>query len=339
MTIPPFSLKGQIRSDTEVFLLKKRTNMKPEPLKFEEQLALFKKRGMKISDTDVKKIENIGYYRLKEFAHPLSTIVKKDGVSNIDYNGATFKEVISRYYQDKNLRIYLLHAIEKIEVSVKTKLSYILGEQYGAFGYLDFSKWGNRQEFSKFAMQEREYRFKRNLKNSMRKTSLADARNKRNQDSDGFPTVWLAMHILMFGELVNVIEVLSKKNQRLLASEYNCSAIEFVSWMKTLHFIRNVCAHNSNIIDIQIKTEAVYKPEWNKFLFVFENKGGGNKPTNRLAVVLLILRHFIDVINPKYNWWDVKQSIWRLAANKDRKAQLLGFKDLKSLKDFNRLKC
>lgn len=45
MTIPPFSLKGQIRSDTEVFLLKKRTNMKPEPLKFEEQLALFKKEG------------------------------------------------------------------------------------------------------------------------------------------------------------------------------------------------------------------------------------------------------------------------------------------------------
>lgn len=333
------SLKGQIRSDTGVFLLKKGTSMKPASLKFEEQLALLKQRGMVVTDTDIKKLENISYYRLKEFAHPLSTTTKKDGKININYNGVEFKEVISRYYQDKNLRIFLLHAIEKIEVSVKTKLSYILGEQYGAFGYLDFAKWGNRQEFSKFTMQEREYRFKKNLKKSMKKTSLADAKKKSNQDADGFPTVWLAINILMFGELVNVIEVLSKKNQRFLASEYNCSAIEFVSWMKTLHFIRNVCAHNSNIIDIQIKTEAVYKPEWNEYLYIFENKGGDVKPTNRLAVVLLVLRHFIEVINPKYNWWNVNQSIWRLASKKDKKAQLLGFKDLESLKHFTKKKC
>ena len=93
----------------------------PIALSWQEQLDLFKSRGMKVTDNDVDKIKNISYYRLKEFARPLSTISKKDGVTSISYNGVEFKEVLTRYYQDKNLRIYLLHAIEKIEVSIKTE--------------------------------------------------------------------------------------------------------------------------------------------------------------------------------------------------------------------------
>lgn len=309
--------------------------MKPDSLTFLEQLELFEKRGMVVDkEKDVKKLENVSYYRLKEFAYPLSTTTKTDGVININYNGVTFTEIISRYYQDKNLRIHLLHAIEKIEVSVKTNLAYILGEQYGAFGYLDFGLWGNRQKFSKFKMQEREFRFKQNLLKSMRKTSLTDARSKRNQDSDGFPTVWLAMNILMFGELVNIIEVLSKKNQLKLAKKYDCTGNELVSWMKTLHFIRNVCAHNSNVIDIQIKTKPSYRPDWSNMLYTFANKGG--EPTNRLAVILLILRHFIDIINPKYGWERIERSVWRLSCEQDKKARLLGFKDFRSVKSFTK---
>ena len=46
----------------------------------------------KVTDNDVDKIKNISYYRLKkEFARPLSTISKKDGVTSISYNGVEFK--------------------------------------------------------------------------------------------------------------------------------------------------------------------------------------------------------------------------------------------------------
>lgn len=56
----------------------------------------------------------------------------------LKYSNITFDDIVKRYYQDKNLRINLLHAIEKIEVSIKRNVSYILGSRYGAFGYLDF---------------------------------------------------------------------------------------------------------------------------------------------------------------------------------------------------------
>lgn len=312
--------------------------MEPKSLKFEEQLELFRQRGMIIKDTDIKKIENISYYRLKEFAHPLSKTTKVHGEIVTDYHGVHFSEVLTRYYQDKNLRIFLLHAIEKIEVSVKTNLAYILGGTYGAFGYLDFSKWGNRQEFTRYKMQQKEMRFKRQLLKSVNKLpNSSDAKMKRNRDVDGFPTVWLALNILTFGELVSLIEVLSKKNLKKLALIYDCTANEFTSWMKTLHFIRNTCSHNSNIIDIAIKTEPLYREEWNDFLFIFTNKKN-EKPTNRLSVVLAILKHFLYIINSKYKWGNIYQSIHSISQNNDKKAQLLGFKDIEGLNSFKKYK-
>ena len=305
---------------------------------FRDQLTLFSERGMTVNESDVKKIENIGYYRLKEFASPLAKFSKNSGEIIIDYTGVNFGEVITRYYQDKNLRIFLLHAIEKIEVSVKNNLASILGENYGAFGYLNFSMIGNRQKYTRYEMQKKEMQFKRQLLKSVKKVGTAsDARMKRNKDADGFPTVWLALNILTFGEMVILLDILSKKNIKSITSTYECTANEFISWMGTLHLIRNICSHNSNIIDLSIKTEPLYKEEWNDFLFIFENDDN-QKPTNRLAVVLAILKHFIFIINDKYKWNNIYNSINRISCNDDKKAKLLGFKDMEALKIFQQYK-
>lgn len=100
----------------------------PLYLSCEEQLELFAARGMKVKEHDVKKLEHVNYYRLKEFARPLSKTRKENGVVVVDYTGISFKEVLTRYYQDKNLRINLLHAIEKVEISLKTKIAQILSQ-------------------------------------------------------------------------------------------------------------------------------------------------------------------------------------------------------------------
>ncbi len=50
MTMPPFPLRDRYVLTRGFFLLKKGTSMKPASLKFEEQLALLKQRGMIITD-------------------------------------------------------------------------------------------------------------------------------------------------------------------------------------------------------------------------------------------------------------------------------------------------
>ena len=75
----------------------------PLALSWEQQIDLLKERGLIVEEHDVVKIQNISYYRLKEFAQPFA----KDVDGCIKYENITFHEVLGRYYQDKNLRIFL----------------------------------------------------------------------------------------------------------------------------------------------------------------------------------------------------------------------------------------
>ncbi|MGH2233681.1 Abi family protein, partial [Enterococcus faecalis] len=73
---------------------------------------------------DIVKLKVIRYYRINLFVSSLASkkIVNENTV--YDYKGIYFTDVLKRYYQDNNLTIHLLHAIEKIEVALKTWVAY-----------------------------------------------------------------------------------------------------------------------------------------------------------------------------------------------------------------------
>lgn len=328
MTMPPFP-KGQIRSDMEALFFGGTKMAEPLYLSCEEQLLLFAERGMKVETQDAKKLEHINYYRLKEFARPLSSVKKINGEIQIDYSGVSFKEVLTRYYQDKNLRINLLHAIEKVEISLKTKIAQTLGESLGAYGYLDFSSWTNRAKFSRFEIEERQYNFKKNLLKVMRNARSADLTN-RNKNKDGFPIIWLSLDLLMFGDLIRMLEIMSNKNLKKIATCYDCDINELISWMKCLNFVRNICAHNSNIIDLKLKTTPVQRTEWDNILFMLEDKNGEKRQSNRLAIVLLIVYHLVSQINGHYKWKNLKSNVTTICSGKEKNANLLGFSSVET---------
>lgn len=306
----------------------------PIALSSQELMELFESRGMCIDGFNIKKIQHINYYKLKEFAHPLSTISKVENEPVISYNGIKFSEVLGRYYQDKNLRIFLMHAIEKIEVSVKTNMAHILGMRYGAFGYLDFSNWSNKKKWTKFHIESKQYRIKVNLLKTMQRNKSAEY-NRDNIDKDKFPTIWLAIDLLTFGEMVEMIEIMSENNLTQLAKVYKCSNQELVSWLGCIQFIRNICAHNSNLIDMKLTTKPKIRKSWNSRLYFIE-KDGIRKPTDRLAVVILIVMELVQQINDKYKWHEIQKSIKSICKD-DKRANLLGFKtkkDALGLRDF-----
>ncbi|UBH12411.1 Abi family protein [Macrococcus armenti] len=310
--------------------------MEPQHLNVQQQLDLFASRGMIISDNEsaITKIENIGYYKLKEFAFPLSKVVKDEAGNNVRrYDGVNFNDVITRYYQDKNLRIWLLHAIEKIEVSLKTKISFILGETHGAFGYLNFSNWCNKKEYCKHYLADQQIKFKKDLKYKMRMSNSHEYSNKNNFNSDGYPTVWLMIDILMFGDLLNLLKLMSKSNLKKIAKFYKCTDEELISWLKCVNFIRNICAHNSNILDIKLKTSPKVNENWKEDIFKFKD---GNY-SNRLAIVIFIVHHFVKEINVKYQFAKIPNSIEKIVGNDPKRIEQLGFVDKKSIKNLKKM--
>lgn len=301
----------------------------PKSFSSEELLALFKSRGMQVKEEDVEKIKHINYYKLKSFAFPLAKVIKSGSSIDISYDGVNFQEVLKRYYQDKNLRIYLLHAIEKIEISIKTALARTMGLKYGAFGYLNFGIWVHRTKFEKSVIEKRQESIKKSILNSMRKQSSLDFANGRNKEKDGLPTIWLAIDILTFGEIVIILEMMNEKILRQIAKEYNISSEEFLSWIKCLRFVRNICAHNSNLIDINLITKPKHKPEWASYLHAITDKTGANRtPTARLAIIICIVVYLVKAINSRYRFKKIQNSIETLCMLSNDRAKQLGFESL-----------
>ncbi len=293
-------------------------------LTFKDQVKLFKDRGMIVENEDKAEevLHFINYYKLKECSLPFL----KNGryVQNI-----TFDEVLTRFYENKNFRINLLRLTEKVEISLKTKFSYLLGEKFGAYGYLDFFNWVDKKEYCKHFRMYKEKEFKKRMIRSLNnsKNELLKIYKSNNKNIP----VWLLVDILTFGEILDLYKLMYKKYQNIIAKEHKLDNIVYISWLENINLIRNLSAHNSNIVDLKFTT----KP---KILLEFKNKlhTVNGKISDRIAISVLILEYLIFVINLKYPGGAIRKSLIKLCRNKtDEEAQKLGFKNFEIIKNLS----
>lgn len=300
-------------------------------------IDLFEKRGMIIDDKDraSEKIKFINYYKLKELAYPFS--VNDSNKTEPHYEKITFDALITRYYQDKRIRLELMACIENIEIAFKTRFSYYLGEQFGELGYYKFNNWCNKNEYCIHYIREKQGAFKNRLKENeylFASTSIQEHFEKSGikMAYDKIP-IWLYVEFATFGEILELYKLMSKGLREKISNDFECTPTEIESWLGNLKFIRNKIAHNSNIIDIKFRTKPKLKDDWKKYMdSVSGNQVGG------LAETILIVVFFTCKINKLHRFNDLQSCINKLVDNSDFKAKMLGFKDKdSSIKAIGRL--
>ncbi|WP_195922433.1 Abi family protein [Lactobacillus crispatus] len=297
----------------------------PHHLTLIEQRRLLWQRGIQFSKNNLQKdelkLKEVGYYKIKEFAQIYAF---KSQNSSPHYNNVRFSDILTRYYQDKNLRMYLFHAMESIEVFLNNQIAESLG-QYGPFGYLTFNNWVDRN-IGKNKVIKKESRFKQNLGKKIKHSNLPDIRLKDNINSEGLPTVWVMVDCLSFGNSVHIVQDMSPKNKRKIAAAFNCTPSELVSWLKCINFIRNTCAHNDDLIDLAIKTKPLPPSNYKQFLFKTENKY-----TNKAGIAIFIIKQMMDTINPLYKFDEIVHPLQKICNKNESLAYQLGFKNYQSI--------
>ena len=104
-------------------------------LSIQDQIDRLKNRGLTIADEQkaILYLSNISYYRLRAYTHPFQ--------DNTDPNHPftcqiTFEEILSLYVFDRQFRLLVLDAIEKIEISFRTQVIYQWAMVYRSHWYL-----------------------------------------------------------------------------------------------------------------------------------------------------------------------------------------------------------
>jgi abortive infection bacteriophage resistance protein len=98
-----------------------------------EQINQLKERGLAIDNLDfaTQFLSNNNYYRLAGYWWSMQL----DKENHLFKPNSKFEDVISLYNFDSELRILLFAVIEKIEISLRTKLIYHLSHEFDAWWF------------------------------------------------------------------------------------------------------------------------------------------------------------------------------------------------------------
>ena len=103
--------------------MNKQPYIKP-PLAVQDQINLLKNRGLQIPNEAraVQYLQNISYYRLSGYMYPFLS----DSRNHMYKTGSSFEDILDLYRFDREFRILVFSAIEKIEIALRTQTSPIL---------------------------------------------------------------------------------------------------------------------------------------------------------------------------------------------------------------------
>ena len=226
-----------------------------QALTVEAQIALLKERGMSFEDE--KKAEeillDIGFYRLGFYSFPFeSTFPKLENRSHLFLENTTFNNIVELYYFDYDLRKILLNVLNRIEINIRTRITYIVSNHYSKS-----TTW-----FANPGVMKSTYI--QTFDNTVYKTIADNPIIKRHHSkyiNDRYAPAWKTLEFMTLGNIYCLyLNLKDKEIQALIAQQYKCSIGVFINYLETIRTIRNKCAHGSCIYNINLAKGIKSKP-------------------------------------------------------------------------------
>lgn len=223
--------------------------MKPA-LSYTEQVSRLRNRGLIIDDDDEAAawLSDTNYYRLRGYWITL----ERDGCF---LPGTTLNDIREIYRLDLDLRLWLWHAIDPIEIKARTALAYHLGRACGPLSHKTPGLFANGKAHAK-SMNG----YARELARAERDGVPCVTHNLRKY---GDLPIWAAVEIMSMGTVSQLYGNLSDRAAypegptvgKAVARDFGVKQFLLKSWLRHLTYIRNLCGHHSRIYNRTMTTK------------------------------------------------------------------------------------
>jgi abortive infection bacteriophage resistance protein len=259
---------------------------------FDEQLAILKGRGLVIPSDDeaIRWLKRVNYYRLSAYFAPF----KQPLPSEDFHSGINFDRIVDLYVFDCRLRNLFMQAMERIEVSIRTAITYELAHTYGPFAHTDpnsFSAWflqpmklGESPPFEELMGNI--------LKEEKRTKEIFIKAYRQKYTTEEHLPIWMATELMSFGTLSMMFEGLKSATKTKIAAQYKLAERPFQNWLHVLSSIRNITAHHSRLWNRQLGVQAVIPHGWIHYV---------PKP-DRTYCIAVMMQHLLSVIARGSQW-------------------------------------
>jgi len=286
------------------------------PISIDQQIEKLKERGLLFENVNIAKkyLSHISYYRLAGYWWAM----QEDKESHKFKPNSTFENVIRIYNFDAELRLLLFDAIEKIEISLRTKLIYHLSHDYDAWWFQNPSLFRDSPALIKSLEKIRE-------KVDRSKDVFIKEHKKKYKNDLRFPPSWKTLELSSLGGLSKLYGNLKNniKAKDKIAVEFGAVNHTFLpSWLQSIAQIRNLCAHHSRLWNKNLPGTVKLLPNPpNKWIIDVPKQ----HDFQRLYVHMCLMRYLLNTIIPKNSFSERVRTLFDEYENIDQKA--LGFKE------------
>lgn len=301
-----------------------------KPAKSNEDLVQqWKSRGLIISDEAraERYLEHISYYRFSAYTIPFQQI---NNPTHQFKANTTFDDILNLYIFDRELRLLMLDAIERIEVSIRTKISNEMSTQsQSPFWYTQEKYFQNNFNIYRLLaniekqLSDERQRLERDEKHILQRyknNNISDIERDRllaNVRKENFlrhyltqyntPKLlpsWMMIEMLTWGDLSHLYAGLLEKYQKPIAKHFGVQAPILESWLKVLNDVRNICAHHSRLWNREfgriIKIPTSKNTQWLSSAIILNNTNINAE--KRLYPILVAIQALLYVISPNSTW-------------------------------------
>lgn len=264
------------------------------PKNLNEQLELLIERGLIVDDRirALHYLQHLNYYRLEAYWLPFE--VSRNPHKFVE--GTRFNQILDHYLFDRELRLHVLDAIERIEVSLRSQWAYHLSLNYGSHAHV-VDKQGMRKKpnWTRINLEC--------LKSHINRSDEQFIKHFIDDYCDDYPPAWVSCEVMSLGLLSRFYSNLRAfKVRQAMAATYQLDEQFLEGFMEHLSYVRNVCAHHSRLWNRHLSKKMPLpkgKPmgiRKNTFVDVEHNS------EHRIYNTLVLIQHIMSIICSDSQW-------------------------------------
>lgn len=218
-------------------------------LSIEQQIAQLQRRGMTFGDSQLAAhyLRELNYYRLSGYwLHR-----EADHAIHQFQPGTRFEDVLTDYVFDRELKLLVLDAVERIEVSVRTHWAHELSLRHGPHVHLDSTLFRKRsQNWSHPAAVA-------SLINGVEQSRERFIKHLRATYDELLPPIWAVVEVMSLGQISRWFDNLRHAADRnAIAAGYDLDETLLTSFLHHISVVRNICAHHGRLWDRELPFRA-----------------------------------------------------------------------------------
>lgn len=258
------------------------------PLSHDAQLDLLHQRGLVINDRSraLHYLSQLNYYRLGAYWLPFES----DHESHEFQSGTTFEQVLNLYIFDRELRLLVLDALERIEVSVRAGWAYHMAHTHGPHCHLNPQLFKARWHYGRHRHQ---------LEKAVRHSQETFIRHLQQQYDEPLPPIWALVEIMTFGQISQwFTNTRHRPDRNAVARRYGIDERILVSLMHHLTTVRNTCAHHGRLWNREFTVIPATPTKGPGALLQSLRHDGDRRLYNTLTLMLFLM----NTVNPEHHW-------------------------------------